>query len=119
MKLDIRQSYLAMFHMLEKIYKESEDENFASLLSGFDPFLFTDGMSADPAAWGDWNNVVKKISANNHLTSFEALNATKEFIKFHQDEFGFELDWVVARLSRISINNLEWLDCVSKALVVK
>ena len=103
-----------MFYFLDRYYWEEKDETLGCLLSRFNPNLWHDGMSADPAAWEDWNNVIKKISNNNLLTSFETLNASIKFIKFHQDEFGFELNWLINKLNTTSIESPEWLDCVTR-----
>jgi hypothetical protein len=73
-------------------------------------------MSADPAAWSDWNNIVKKIINKDILTSEEAFIAVKSFIQFHIDEFGFELGWLLDELKTISIDSQRWIDAVEKAL---
>jgi hypothetical protein len=116
MNLSIKQSYFAMFYLLDSFYKGTTDECFISLLSGFDPHLFVDSMSADPAAWCDWNNVVKKIIGKDLLTSEEVLHTTKGFVQFHIDEFGFELGWLIEELNKITVSSQRWIGCVKKAL---
>ncbi len=117
MNLSIRQAYLAMFHLLDVFYWDTRDEDFASLVSGFDPYLFEESMSADPAAWGDWKDSVKKVTDRELLTTDEALDATRKFIVFHRDEFGFNLGWLVDRLDGMTANDKNWLDSIENALI--
>lgn len=116
LKLTIRQSYLAMFNFLVKCYQDTKDDCLGSLLGGFNPDLFVDSMSADPAAWGDWKNAAKKITDKELLTTDEAFRATQVFIKFHQEEFGFDLSWVLNKLDSISANSEDWLASIREAL---
>jgi len=112
MNLSIKQSYLVMFYLLDDFCSKTNDECLTDLLSGFDPYTFLGGMPADPAAWEDWENVVEKITNEDSLTSLECFIATKEFVKFHIDEFGFELEWLYKEIEKLSIESQEWIDCV-------
>jgi len=116
MELSIKQSYLAMFYLLDSIYDNTKDECLGSLLGGFNPHLFVESMSADPAAWGDWKNMVIRITNKELLTVDEALEVTQKFIIFHRDEFGFDLDWLIDRLNTMTSNNEDWLSSIKKAL---
>ncbi len=116
MKLDIKQSYLAMFEQLDGIYEETKDDCLGSLLGGFNPDLFIGSMSADPAAWEDWKKAVEKITGEELLTSDEVLCAVREFIKFHQEEFGFDLNWLIDKLNATSVDSSDWIRSVRTAL---
>ena len=116
MKLSIQQSYLAMFYLLDMFYWITKDDCLGSLLGGFNPYLFVGGMSADPAAWDDWINSVKKISDEELLTSKEAFLCTVEFVRFHKDEFGFELGWLIDGINAMSEDNEKWTASINKAL---
>ena len=74
-----------MFRLLDEFYKSSNDECLGNLLSGFNPFLFSDEKTADPAAWDDWMSTVKKITDKDSLNEREAFFAACEFVKFHQE----------------------------------
>ena len=105
-----------MFYFLDGYYVKNKDDTLGYLLSGFNPNLWVDSMSADPAAWEDWINTAKKITSEETMTSHEAFNATREFIIFHQNEFGFDLKWLIEELNALSAESKEWLECVSKVL---
>ena len=116
MKLSIRQSYLAMFELLDGFYQDTKDDCLGSLLGGFNPSLFINSNSADSAAWLDWMNSVKKITVEELLTSDEALCTTRAFIDFHKKEFGFDLKWLIEELNSMSANSDKWLKSVKKAV---
>jgi hypothetical protein len=116
MQLNIRQAYLAMYHLLDKMCDEYPDECLIHLVSNFSPYIFLNSMSADPAAWWDWGNVVSKIASEEFLTPADALRATIEFMRFHHNEFGFEVGWLVDKLNALPVDSKEWLDAVNKAL---
>jgi len=105
-----------MFNLLDKIYQDTNDDCLGSLLGGFNPYIFADSMSADPAAWGDWKTSVKKITSEQSLTPNEAFQATKTFVNFHQDEFGFDLSWLIDKLNTMSSNGDEWKTSIRQAL---
>ncbi|MCL2016158.1 MAG: hypothetical protein FWG68_07940 [Defluviitaleaceae bacterium] len=110
MKLNSWQAYIFMFEQLDKISKtkpsnwiDKEDDKYDTLdhlLGNFDPYIFQPG-SADPAAWEDWQNVLQKMKITEPMTVEQALQATENFVKFHIDEFGFELDWVIGELKSL------------------
>lgn len=116
MYLDIRQSYLAMFYLLDSFYWVNEDDCLGSLLGGFNPYLLADSMSADPAAWEDWGRCVKKVTDREELTSDEAFRAAWTFVKYHIEEWGFELQWVIDKLNEMSVDSEAWKKCVERAL---
>lgn len=60
MEMNLRQSYLAMFYLLDEYYDVTKNDILGSLLGSLNPFLFSDGMPADQAAWIDWENCIKK-----------------------------------------------------------
>jgi len=120
MKLNIRQSYLVAYQLLHRIYNEVEkddaDDIYGSLVSGFNPYIYTDETSGDPAAWEDWKNVLNKITRNNCLDLQEVLDATYAFIKFHQDEFGFKLAHILEKIKTITTESAKFILCLNWVL---
>jgi len=106
-----------MFYLLDKFYQDTNDDCLGSLLGGFNPYLFSDSMSADPAAWSDWETSVKKITSEELLTSDEAFQATKIFVSFHQEEFGFDLSWLIDNLNTMTPYCEEWKTSIRQALL--
>ena len=120
MRLSIRQSYLVAYQLLDRVYNEVEEEDiedtYGSLIGGFDPYLFADDTSADPAAWNDWKNVVKRVIRKDCLDLQEVLDATYAFIKFHQDEFGFKLSHVLKKIKSVTTESPKFILCLNWAL---
>ena len=58
-QITIKQAYLAMYHFLDALYERTNSDDLAGFLGGFR--LLKDGMPADPAAWEDWLQAVKKV----------------------------------------------------------
>ena len=116
MQLNIRQAYLIMYHLLDKMCDEYTDECLIHLVSNFSPYIFLNSMSADPAAWWDWGNVVSKITKDEFLSPIDVLRAAVEFMRFHQDEFGFEIGWVIDKLNNLSVDSQEWISALNEAL---
>jgi hypothetical protein len=59
-KITILQAYKAMFEFLRDLYyREGRPGNLGSFLGELQ--LLENGNTADPAAWYDWLEVVKKV----------------------------------------------------------
>ena len=59
-QLTIRQAYLAMYYFLDSLYERTNSDDLAGFLGGFR--ILRDGTTADPAAWEDWVDAVKKVT---------------------------------------------------------
>ena len=110
MMFTARQAYLIMYRALDWICWENNDSDdvLMHLVSNFDPSVFVDSNSADPAAWEDWCKVLGALKLDGDLSSQDVLGATIAFVDFHQSEFGFPLSHVVDRLKRYSVNSDVW-----------
>lgn len=92
--------FLIMVEMLEELNQTHHDnEPLISLLSDLDSSIFEDGMPADPATYRDWQRIVNQYIQNEHPSSDEILCAIKKFVELYQDEYGFELDDIIADLN--------------------
>jgi hypothetical protein len=58
MNLTEKEAFAAMFYYLDSYYDRTKSDEIGSILG--DLTLLADGMPADPAAWEDWNDAVKK-----------------------------------------------------------
>jgi len=54
-----------MFFFLEKEYEMTKSDDIGGLLSSLDWTIWADGGSADPAAWKDWLDAVKKMRSSS------------------------------------------------------
>jgi hypothetical protein len=57
--LTIREGYAAMFDFLRGVYERTQSADLGVLLGGMS--LLQDGSTADPAAWSDWEDAVRKV----------------------------------------------------------
>ena len=58
MKLDEKQSYLAMFSFLEDYYHRTKSDEIGAMLGAM--CLTSDGKPMDPAYWNEWEQAVQK-----------------------------------------------------------
>lgn len=49
-----------MYAFLEQVYRRTGSDDLGALLGGMS--LLKDGGTADPAAWEDWEEAVRKVS---------------------------------------------------------
>jgi hypothetical protein len=113
--LNLERSYLAMFFMLDEYWDETKHDSLAAMLGSLNPFLFKDSISADPAAFQNWVDSVKKVTDEGVLTYDEAFQASLIFLKLYQIEFGFEVGGVIDELSAMTGKNERWINCIKKA----
>lgn len=57
-QLSPKQAYLSMFAFLEHMQQTLESDDLAMLLGGLS--LLSDGGSADPACWSEWEDAVTR-----------------------------------------------------------
>lgn len=53
------EAYLAMYYFLEDLYNLTKSGDLGGFLGGMT--ILEDGRTADPAAWEDWLNAIKKV----------------------------------------------------------
>ena len=88
--LTTEDSFCAAFALLDKYYRESDDDKVCSLLSDMDPYLFKNSLSADPAVYGDWCRIIAAYQKDGRVEYLQMLFGLKELLAFYQKEFGFE-----------------------------
>ena len=57
-----KQAFLAMVFFLEEYYQQTESDDVGALLGSLQ--LLEDGMTADPAIWDDWLEVISRTLSN-------------------------------------------------------
>lgn len=55
------EAFKSMRYFLEKYYEQTSSDDVGSLLGELQ--LLQDGRTADPAAWDDWTECVKKVKS--------------------------------------------------------
>lgn len=111
-----RQAYIAAYYFLESYWIETKSDDLVHLLSNMNPFLWTDGYSADPATYEEWLECAKKIVDGESLDARQTFDVMLEFLKFHKEEFEFAPAWLIDDVTKKTHNSSEWLACVADAM---
>lgn len=54
-----------MYYFLDTLYERTNSDDLAGFLGGFR--ILKDGTTADPAAWGDWEEAVTKVLSEGRI----------------------------------------------------
>jgi hypothetical protein len=121
------QALKAMEKFLEHYYLKNKSDDIGLILSDISSGLFTDTVTADPAAWEDWQDAVLLVLKNkstNILTEEQAFNAMVYFVR----EFGNRISSTDIKLllNEILINDslnvpkknvwVFWKECLKETL---
>ena len=86
-KLTKLQAYCAALVFLNKYYDTYKSDNLSDFITY--AFFWFDGKTADPAAWPEWLEVLKKMKLQdkslrniNRFTRLQALDAKVNFLSF-------------------------------------
>jgi len=85
MKLSRMNALKAMATFLNKFYEKDKGEDLALILSDMSLDTFTDGGTADPAAWEDWIESIEKTNRNYENDYISEDAAYHAMIIFLQD----------------------------------
>lgn len=98
--------YIAFYWTLEHIFMQTKQPvaphpfSLCDLLSDMCPFTFETGMSADPAAFYDYEKILKKIVASQEMESvFDGYRAGREFMQMYMAEYEYALEDVLPAFS--------------------
>lgn len=98
--------YLAFYWTLEHIFKRTKQPvaphpfSLCDLLSDMCPFTFGTGMSADPAAFYDYEKILRKIVTGQGMeTIFHGYLAGREFMQMYMDAYEYELETAIQAFS--------------------
>lgn len=65
--MSVKEAYIAMYIFLENEYKLTGSSDIGGLLGGLS--LLANGSTADPAAWSDWVDAVRKaLTGSNDIS---------------------------------------------------
>lgn len=105
-KNDYERCYLAFYWTLEHIFKRTKQPvaphpfSLCDLLSDMCPFTFGTGMSADPAAFFDYEKILRKIVTGQGMeTIFHGYLAGREFMQMYMDAYEYELETAIQAFS--------------------
>ena len=89
-------AYLTLFNLLDLKYEKSKDPHLGRLLGDMNPNLFADDTSADSACFEDFLDCSTSYTSDELLNAY---NASIDFLKMYNNEFGFEISDVIEELS--------------------
>ena len=91
--------YIAFYWTLEHIFRRSKEPiaphpfSLCDLLSNMCPFTFETGMSADPAAYFEYEQILKALAERQGEDSaWNGYRAGCEFLQKYMNEYGYELE---------------------------
>ena len=99
------QCYIAFYWTLEHILKQSEEPvsphpfSLCDLLSNMCPFTFATGMSADPSAYYDYEQILKEIVSSEDSSPLSGYQAGRDFLQMYMAEYEYELEDVISAFS--------------------
>lgn len=94
------QAYLALYNIVSRYYDEDKNDWIASLASDMCPYTFVDSKSADPATYEDFTDCFNLCFAETQKENIAtAYSASIKFLEMYRDEFGFDIDEYIKKLS--------------------
>lgn len=104
MELTVKQTFLAMFFLLDAYYDNGYGGDLGGLLGSINPHLFVGDMPADPAAFDDWKACISEVN-DNRINPDVAYKAIIQFLEFYSREFGFNFKDVIHDVIEHKIGN--------------
>ena len=91
-----RRAYIALFNLLDSRYDKTQDGELGRLLSGMNPNMFFDDVSADSACYEDFCESSMLYKEDNVR---DAYRTSVNFLNLHCNEFGFDIKSVVENIT--------------------
>lgn len=93
-------AYLSLYNIIDRYYEEEKNNWIASLASDMCPYTFVGSKSADPATYEDFNDCFNLCFAETQKENIAtAYSASIKFLEMYRDEFGFDIDKYIKKLS--------------------
>lgn len=89
-------AYLVLFNLLDQKFEKSKNPQLGRLLGDMNPNLFADDTSADSACFEDFADCSAPYTSDEVPNAY---NASIDFLKRYNNEFGFEISELIEELS--------------------
>jgi len=116
MKLNFKQAYLAMINMLDAYYWETKCNDLGAMLGFMSINIFEGDEPTDPAVWITWKECIGNIIHGKTLSLEQAFQSSVAFLRFYNEQFGFDIKDVIETIIEASENDAKWIEGVNKAL---
>ena len=95
--MTLTEAYEHMFQILLNYWLKSNkmSRDLGEMLSEFNTKTFKDRKPADPAAWEDWVDAVRKITPNDDISEEQTGKSMIELLKEYNSHQGFDLKDVI------------------------
>lgn len=104
-----RRAYTALFNLLDSRFDKTQDGELGRLLSGMNPNMFVDDVSADSACCEDFCESSMLYKEDNVR---DAYRTSVNFLNLYCNEFGFDIKSVVENITLdeyvIFFENANW-----------
>lgn len=108
------QILLAVYKYLEEDFRSDSGKSsgYTGFLSSADPYLWTEGKTADPQCYKDFISIMNDIMDGNECTSEEAMEYAKKYLSVLNEKKNGELEEAVDVFSRCTEE--KWLEIASE-----
>jgi hypothetical protein len=99
-----KEALLHIFYILNRYWIHTSDkkpiDDLGLFLGEFDIISDDENPTADPAAWDDWENTIRKVTKVENVTEEDALKAMILLLKEYNDNQGFNLKIVIEHFEK-------------------
>lgn len=115
-----KQGFYLMFYLLDQMYwEDTENDVLGGMLGAMNPDLFEGGVSADPAYWEDWQEMIAEAGMKEPLTVEQVLEIIQRFLAFYRQTFEFDLQTIEKRIKQMDKEDALLKQCMERALEVE
>lgn len=104
--------FVAFYWTINNIFRQSKKPiaphpfSLCDLLSDMCPFTFATGVSADPAAYYDYEKILKsRVTPEEDATLLNGYTAGREFLQMYMTEYEYELGDTIEKFSLDDYSN--------------
>jgi hypothetical protein len=115
-----KHGFYSMYYLLCKYERpyglggNVESFGLGSFLAGMTPTSWT-AVSADPAYWMTWLEILKKENISQDMNREDLLKAIRAFTQKHENEYGFDFEKVPDKLRSIAADDLDLDEAIRKS----
>ena len=102
----VKKAYLSFYWTLHNIFKQAKQPiaphpfSLCDLLSNMCPCTFQNDLSADPAVYYEYEEILQNLlSTDNTPSILLAYQAGREFIQMYMDEYAYDLELALQAFS--------------------